>query len=238
VTAYLAILRYDAEGLRGRRLLWLWLVLLAAAALWITLVAATQDELASEALATYLAWVLLPLSLLVVAATAGSAINAEASVAADSILSRAATREAYLAAKITARIATLLGAYAAVTIPAALLIARYGVADTSTAGLVAGLAALTAFLWLAAAGGLALSVTLTRPAVATLALLAVLALLTATTEAIGLDRVSPLALLDDLAATLRGDADIARALEAAAVYAVAGVALLAAAFWRYRAREL
>ena len=238
MVAYLAILRYDAEALRGRRLLWVWLVLLTAAALWITIVAATQHELASEALASYLGWVLLPLSLVVVAAIAGGAVNGEASVAADSILSRAVTREAYLAAKATARVATILGAYVAVAIPAALLIARYGVADTSTAGLVAGLAALGALLWLVAAAGLTLSVSVARPAGASLALFAGVALVAGAAEAIGLDRVSPLALLGDLAATLRGDADAMRALEAAAMYAVSGVALLAAAFWRYRVREL
>ncbi len=238
MTAYFAILRYDASALRHARLIHLWLVLLAAPALFLVVVASTQDELASETLAAYLGWVLLPLSVAAVAVIAGAAINAEARVAADTVLSRAVTREVYLAAKTTARVAAVLLGYALVAVPAAALIARYGVADTSTTGVAAGLIVVAALLWLLTTAGLALSVVVERVPLAVLGVIVAAAAVALVSEVFGLGWLSPLELLGTLAEVMRGDAGAWRAFWAAAIYGVGGLLILLATFWRYRGRDL
>ena len=238
MAAYLAILRYDASYLSNARLLRIWLALLATPALFLVIVAGTQHELASETLAAYLGWVLLPLSVVAVAILAGAAIDAEARVAADSVLSRAVNRDTYLAAKTTARLGAVLIVYALVAIPAAGLIARYGVADTSLTGVIAGLAAVAALLWLLATAGLALSVLVSRVPLAVLGVVAAAAGLVLTSEVLRLTWLSPLDLVAVLAEVLRGESSIWRALTTAIVYTAMGLALLSITFWRYRSRDL
>lgn len=236
--AYLAILRYDAAQITGGRTLRLWLALIAAAGLFFALVAGTENELASETLAVYLGWVLLPVSAVVIAVVTGGAINGAAAVARDSILSRAVTRDAYLAASATARLGAILVAYAVVVVPAASLIARYGVGDTSTVGILLGVIAVGALLTLVAATGLALSASIARVPLAVAGTLGVIVVLTAIAEALGLDWLSPARLVDTLAASLRGELGTWRGLQPTLAYLVISAALVGATMWHYRRKNL
>ncbi len=211
---------------------------MAAPALFLALVACTQDELASETLAAFLGWVLLPLSIAATAVLARAAINGEAHVAADTILSRAVTREAYLAAKATVRLGSIVLVYLLVTIPTAGLIARYGVADTTVVGVVLGLVAAGALLALVAAVALTLSVFVDRVPFAVLGVVAALAGLALACEVLGLRWLSPLELGRIMAAILRGDVGAWRAMQPALADVLIGGALMATMFWRYRSREL
>jgi hypothetical protein len=238
VHAYIAILRYDAGYLGRARLTRVWLALVAAPALFLVLVAGTQDELASETLAAYLGWVLLPLSIAVTAVLAGAAINGEAQVAADTMLSRAVTREAYLAAKMTARLGSIVLVYLLVTIPAAVLMVRYGVADTTVGGVILGLVAAGALLTLVATVSLTLSVFVDRVPLAVLGVVAALAGFVLASEVVGLRWLSPLELGRMLAAIFRGDVSAWRASQPALSYLLISGALVAGMFWRYRSRDL
>ena len=96
--AFMAILRYDASQLLRSWVTRLWLPLLVAPALFLVIVAANEDELASETLAAYVGAVLMPLSALAVAVLTAGAIAGAAPIRADGILSRAVTRTAVVSA--------------------------------------------------------------------------------------------------------------------------------------------
>ncbi|MFN8639360.1 MAG: hypothetical protein U0360_07860, partial [Dehalococcoidia bacterium] len=98
--AFLAILRYDLGQLSRSWLVRIWVLLLAAPAGFLVVVAATQQELASETLALYLSAVLAPLSALAVAVITSAAVAGETATVADSIMSRSVTRAEYLWAKV------------------------------------------------------------------------------------------------------------------------------------------
>ena len=113
--AFLAILRYDLGQLSHSWLVRIWVALLIVPAVFLIVVAANEQELASETMAAYVGAVLVPLSGLAVAVIASAAVSSESAVIADSILSRSVTRTEYLWAKIVARIGVTLTVYFAVT---------------------------------------------------------------------------------------------------------------------------
>ena len=136
--AYLVLLRLDLEQLSRSWLVRLWVLLLVVPGVFLVVVAANEEELASETLAAYMAAVLAPLSWIVVSILAASAISGEAHIIAD-ILSKSVTRSAYMWAKITARLSVFLTVYFGVSVPIAYLTARYGLQnDTSIGGSRAG----------------------------------------------------------------------------------------------------
>src|SRR5690606_29982937 len=122
--AYLAILRYDIGTLTRSWVARVWLPLLAVPALFLVAVSASEGELASETMGTYVAAVLAPFSALAVAVLAAGAVASEAGIMADSILSRSVTRTEYLAAKITARVGFTAAVYFIVMVPFAYLVIR------------------------------------------------------------------------------------------------------------------
>ncbi len=236
--AYIALLRYDADLVRKQRILTACLSLGAAAGLFLAIVAASEGELASETIGIFLTWVFVPVTALAAVLLTAPAINSEARVAADSFLSRATTREAYLAAKATTRLAAVVLGYLLVAAPAAALIARYGVRDVSVMGVVLTLLQLGALLWLLAALGLAASVLVRRAPLAVVATAAAAVAGALALEVLGIGSIGPLATIDALAEQLRGDRAAWRAILVTLVYGLAGAIVLVATLMRYRGRDL
>ncbi len=239
--AYIALLRYDVGQLARSWLVRLWVALLVVPALFVVVVAANEDEKASETLAAYIAAVLVPLSALVVAIVSSAAVSAESSVAADSILSRSVTRSEYIAAKVTSRLGMTVLVFAAVAIPFAYLIVRYSKdVDTSVGGVVAGLLMVGTGLVFLAALGIALSTLLRNALLAALIVLAAVISSGGALQFLGLPWMSSTAVLSDLAAIFRGDVENPawHATRVITVFSILTALGVAASFFVFRRRDL
>lgn len=203
--AFLAILRYDLSQLTQSWVSRIWIPLLVVPALFLVVVAATEDELASETLAAYVIAVLMPLSALAVAVLTAGAIAGEAQIIADGILSRSVTRNEFVSAKIVSRLGFVLIVYLAVMIPFAYLVIRYAEADVSYAGLLVGLFTAALLLTFLGALGLTLSTVMTNVMVSVLVLLLVVLVSGLTLQFLGLSWMSATAVLTYLAPTIRGE---------------------------------
>lgn len=203
--AFLAILRYDLSQLTQSWVSRIWIPLLVVPALFLVVVAATEDELASETLAAYVIAVLMPLSALAVAVLTAGAIAGEAQIIADGILSRSVTRNEFVSAKIVSRLGFVLIVYLAVMIPFAYLVIRYAEADVSYAGLLVGLFTAALLLTFLGALGLTLSTVMTNVMVSVLVLLLVVLVSGLTLQFLGLSWMSATAVLTHLAPTIRGE---------------------------------
>lgn len=202
--AFLAILRYDLSQLLQSWVSRVWVPLLVAPALFLVVVAATQDEVASETIAAYVAAVLMPLSAIAVAVLTAGAISGEAQVIADGILSRSVTRSEFVSAKIVARLGFTLAVYLLVMLPFVYLIVRYGVSDISVAGAIIGLFMVALLLMFLGAVGLTLSTVMTNVLLSVLLLLLLVISSGLLLQFLGLRWMSTTAVLAELAPTLRG----------------------------------
>ncbi len=237
--AYLALLRLDFEQLSRSWLVRGWVVLLVAPAIFLVIVAANEDEFASETLAAYIAAVLAPLSWIVVSILSANAINGEAAVIADSILSKSVTRTEYLWAKITARLGAFLGVYLAVTIPLTYLVTRYASAnDTSATGLVGGLAMVAMLFFFLGTLGIALSTVFRNAQLSILTVLLTAVVSGVTLQFLGLNWMSTTAVIDELPETFRGETAFADQLRVLVVFAALTAAAIASGAWYFRQKDL
>lgn len=237
--AYLALLRLDLEQLTRSWLVRGWIFLLIVPAAFLVVVAANEDELASETLAAYMAAVLAPLSWIVVSVLSASAISGEANVIADSILSKSVTRSEYMWAKITARIGVFLGVYLVVTIPLAYLIARYASAnDTSPSGLAGGLAMVAALFAFLAAFGIALSTMFRNVQLAVIGVLVTAVVSGVALQFLGLTWMSTTAVIDELPETFRGETATADQVRVLVVFLALSAAAIASGVWYFRRKDL
>ncbi len=127
--AFLAILRYDTSQLLRSWVTRVWVPLLVAPALFLIIVSANENELASETMAAYVAAILVPLSAICVAVLTAGAIAGEAQIIADGILSRSVTRTEFVAAKVVSRLGFAMAIFVLVMVPFTYLIVRYAAAD-------------------------------------------------------------------------------------------------------------
>ncbi|MYA19283.1 MAG: hypothetical protein F4Z25_03225 [Chloroflexi bacterium] len=216
--AYLYLLRLDMEQLARSWLVRVWILLLAGPAGFFVVVAANEGELASETLAAYMAAVLAPLSWLVVSVLSASAVNGEANIVADSILSRSVTRRAYIWSKITARIGVFLAVYAAVTVPLAYLMLRYAVRDATVAGIAWGLLTVASLLVFLAAFGIALSAIFRNMAAAVLTVLLTTVVSGAAFQFLAVDWMSTTGVVGGLPEVFRGEASAGEQLRVLLVF--------------------
>ena len=203
--AFLAILRYDLLQLTQSWVSRIWIPMLLAPAFFLVVVAATENELASETLAAYLIAVLMPLSALAVAVLTSGAIAGEAQIIADGILSRSVTRTEFVSAKIVSRLGFALAVYLLVMLPFSYLIIRYAESDISYAGLLAGLLTAALLLTFLGALGLTLSTVMTNVMVSVVVLLFVVLVSGLLLQFLGLSWMSTTAVLTELAPTIRGE---------------------------------
>ncbi len=216
--AYLYLLRLDMEQLARSWLVRVWILLLAGPAGFFVVVAANEGELASETLAAYMAAVLAPLSWLVVSVLSASAVNGEANIVADSILSRSVTRRAYIWSKITARIGVFLAVYAAVTVPLAYLMLRYAVRDATVTGIAWGLLTVASLLVFLAAFGIALSAIFRNMAAAVLTVLLTTVVSGAAFQFLAVDWMSTTGVVGGLPEVFRGEASAGEQLRVLLVF--------------------
>lgn len=236
--AYLALLRLDVEQLSRSWLVRGWALLLVVPAIFLVVVASNEEEFASETLAAYMAAVLAPLSWLVVSILSASAVSGEATVIADSILSKSVTRSAYIWAKITARLGVFLTVYFVVTIPLAYLMARYAIQDTSLSGIVVGLLMVASLFMFLATFGIALSTMFRNVQVAVVGALAVAVVSGAALQFLGLDWMSTTAVLTGLPETFRGETPTADQVRVLIVFNALTVAAMMTGVWYFRRKDL
>ena len=238
--AYLALVRRDLDQLAGSWLLRGWVALLAGPAVFLVVVASTQDELASETLAAYLAAVLAPLSWIVVSFLAGTAVSGEANVVADAILSRSVTRGAYIWAKITSRLAVFMAVYFAIVTPFAYLLDRFATSDdVSAAGVVSGLAMVGLLFAFLTSFGIALSTVFSnRQFAAAAAVLLTVAVSGAVLQFLGLTWMSTTAVLGGLPETFRGETPLADQARVFIVFAALSASAIVAGVWVFEHRDL
>ena len=237
--AYLALVRRDLDQLLASWLLRGWIVLLAGPAAFLVVVAAREDELASETLAAYLAAVLAPLSWIVVSFLAGTAVSGEAGTVADAILSRSVTRGAYIWAKITSRLAVFMAVYFAIVTPFAYLLDRFATADdTSAAGVVSGLAMVGLLFAFLTTFGIALSTVFRNAQFAAAAVLLAVAVSGAVLQFLGLTWMSTTAVLGGLPETFRGETPMGDQARVFVVFAALSAAAITAAVRVFERRDL
>ncbi|MDA1061682.1 MAG: hypothetical protein O2895_02040 [Chloroflexi bacterium] len=237
--AYLSLLRLDVEQLTRSWLVRGWVVLLVVPAIFLVVVAANEEELASETLAAYIAAVLAPLSWVVISILSASAISGEATVISDSILSRSVTRTEYMWAKVTARLGVFLGILFAVTVPLTYLVARYAASnDTSAAGLAGGLAMVGVLFAFLAALGIALSAMFRNVQLSVVAVLIVVLVTGVALQFLGLTWMSTTAVIDELPETFRGETALADQIRVLVVFSALSGAAIAVGIWHFRRKDL
>jgi len=236
--AFLAILRYDLGQLARSWLVRIWIVLLAAPALFLVVVAANEGELASETLAAYTAAIYAPFSAIAVAVLAVGAVSGESGVSADSILSRSVTRTEYIAAKVVARLGVTLGVYAVIMIPFAYLVMRYAISDASVGGVVVGLLMVASELAFLAAVGITLSTFMRNVLFAVLVLVVGILVSGVALQFVGLTWMSTTAVINDLPETFRGETPVRDEVRVLIVFAsLSGLAIISS-IWHFRYKDL
>ena len=235
---FLYLLRLDVDQLTHSWLVRIWVVLLAVPAGFFVVLAANEQELASETLAAYMATVLAPLSWLVVAVLSASAVNGEANVVADSILSRSVTRRAYIWSKVSARLAVFLAVYAAVTLPLSYLVLRFAVSDATIEGVAWGLLTVASLLVFLAAFGIALSVFFRNVLTSVLVVLVATVVSGAVFQFLALDWLSTTAVVSGLPATFRGEPTVWEQVRVLLVFGVLGVVATASGISYFHRRDL
>ena len=236
--AYLAILRYDVGQLARSWIARLWFPLLIAPALFLVVVAGTENERASETMAIYISAVLLPISALAIAVLTSSAVSAELNVIADGILSRSVTRSEYLWAKITARLGFALGVYLLVMLPFSYLIIRYAAPDTSIAGVVVGILVVGVLLMFLGSLGIALSTILSNTLLAVLTVLLAVIASGVVLQFLGLHWMSATAVINELPRTFRGETPPWDLVRVVIVFVALTATALMASLWVFRHRDL
>lgn len=237
--AYFTLVRRDLEQLISSWLLRGWVVLLAAPAAFLVVVAAREDELASETLAAYVAAVLAPLSWIVISVLAGTAVSGEASTIADSVLSKSVTRSEYIWAKITSRLVVFMTIYFSVVIPFAYLIDRYATSnDTTISGVMSGVVLVGVLFVFLTSFGIALSTVFRNSQFAVVAALLTVAVSGAVLQFLGLKWMSTTAVIGGLPETFRGDTPFPDQLRVLVVFAALSLAAIVSGVWVFERRDL
>ena len=236
--AFLAILRYDIAQLARSWLVRIWILLLVVPAAFWGVVAAAEGELASETLAFYTGFVLAPLSVFAGTFIAVGAIAGEASVIADSILSRSVTRMEYMSAKIVARLGVMLGIYLGVMLPFSYLIIRYAVPDTTTGGVIVGLMMVGALLAFLAALGIALSTLMRNTLLAGMILMLAIVFPGLILQLLGLNWMSSTAVIYELPSTFRGETPAGDQAGVLIIFLTLTAVALLSSLWAFRRKDL
>jgi ABC-type transport system involved in multi-copper enzyme maturation permease subunit len=236
--AFLVLLRYDLGQMGRSWIVRAWIGLLVLPGLFLVGVAASENELASETMWAYMAAVLAPLSWLAVSIYSASAVNGESNVLADAILSKSVTRSEYLSAKLVSRVGLTVGVYFAVTVPLALLLARYAAPDTTALGLALALVEVATMLAFLAAVGILLSTLFRNSQLSILSVMTLVLMSGAALQFLGMNAMSVTSILTGLPETLRGETSVWEALQVASFFTLLGAASGSGALWTFRRKDL
>lgn len=236
--AFLTLLKFDLGQLARSWLVRLWIVLLLAPAIFLVVVAASQQERASETLAAYIAAVLAPLSWLAISVIAAGSIAGETNMIADAILSKSVKRTEYMAAKIAARMGATLGIYFVVMIPFVYLVSRYGANDTSIVGTVVGLIVVGTLLAFLVAYGIAMSVLLRNMQLAAVIVLLTVLVSGFALQFLGLTWMSTTAVINALPRTFRGETPLWEQIRVFGVFSALAAGAVSGSMWLFREKDL
>jgi hypothetical protein len=236
--AFLVLLRYDLGQMARSWIVRAWIALLVIPAFFLVGVAANNSELASETMALYQYAVFAPLSWLAVSIIAASAVSGEASVMADSILSKSVNRTEYLSAKVVSRIGATIFVYVLVTVPLAYLLTRYAVADTTFVGLMTGMLMVAVMVAFLAALGILLSTVFRNVQLAILVVMVAVLFSGAALQFLGLTWMSTTAILNELPRTFRGETSMWMTMRVLVVFNALTVAAVIMALWLFRQKDL
>lgn len=200
--AFQALVEADLISLTRSWAVRIWLGLMVAEAL-ITIPSSTNEGTAADALAGLLSTFPLIWSIFIIINTSG-AVSSEAGVVADSILSKAVTRYDYILAKMTSRLAMVIGLYVLVTLPATYLISRYGNGSLARTGTAWGILLIGMTLVLLTTVSVALSSLFNRTLVALIVTWVFWYAAGGITALFQVEYLSPVHIMDKLPAMLQG----------------------------------
>jgi hypothetical protein len=204
VRATRAIARSEGSALFASWLLRGWLLLVVALSL---LALASIDEAASvpRGLAAFLAVYSLP-SAIMAGVLGTAALSADLDVAADSVLSRAVTRTDFALGKVGSRLVLILSGHLAVTLPTMYIAQKVGAGNADDAQILIGALAVGLTLVFLSSLGSLLGALFGSALVAVATLMVVFASQSVIFDFVGLEYLSPSALLQDMEEWLGGRA--------------------------------
>lgn len=199
-----AIGRSEASALFGSWLLRGWLLLVAALAL-LALASIDNSRSVSRGLAGWLAAYSLPTAIMAgIVGTAALSFDLE--VAADSVLSRAVTRADFVLGKVGSRLALILAGHFAVTLPTMYIAQKIGPRNADDFEIIAGSLAVAITLAFIASLGALFGAVFRSALMAIATLMVVFGTQSLIFDFLGLDYLSPTALLKDMEHWLDGSA--------------------------------
>jgi ABC-2 type transport system permease protein len=234
--AFQALMQADLVSLARSWAVRIWLGLMALPAI-VTVPSSTSDSTAPDALAGLLATFPLIWSLFIIINSSG-AVSSESGVVADSILSKSVTRYEYILAKIASRLVMVLGFFLLITLPAAYLIARYGIGELARDGIVWSILIIGMMLVLLTSLAVALSTLFNRTMVAMIGTWGVWYAAGAITALFRVEFLSPLDIVDTLPTTLQGDYVASDQWRILAGFAVASATVISIAVLHFSRKDL
>jgi hypothetical protein len=233
---YLALLEADLASMAGAWSVRIWLILTAVQSLTVT-VAALSEGNAPDTLASLLGTFPVVWSTFAIIVSSG-AISSEAGVVADSILSKAVSRYAYLLAKLSSRLITVLGVYLIVTLPPIFIVARQVQDGLAGAGVVWSILRVGMALVLLTSLAVTFSAILGRTLVVVVVVWLLWYVAGALFALLGFEYLSPLLIVDNLPGMLRGDFVVADQVRILIGFGGLSSALVLAATWHFARKDL
>ncbi len=231
-----AILRLEALSLLRSWLLRVWLVLAVLLSL-LAIANADQGRILARTMVNWLAIYSLP-STIFFGVLGTGALGTDLDIAADAILSRAVTRFDYVAGKVGSRIVTVIAAHLAVILPTLFLMQKFGKGSVDSAQIVVvALGAGLVLVFLTALGS-AIAGLLRNSVVAVAALMVFLASQSLVFDFLGLEYLSPSAVIRDSESWLNGTASAWEEARPFLAFGLGTLACLAAAFVSFDKRDL
>lgn len=199
--------------------------------------AANEFIPASEAIAGVLGTFPLIWSTFIIIICSG-AVSSEAGVVADSILSKAVTRYHYILAKFGARLVAMLGIYALVAFFATLLISQNAENDLTRSGIIWGVLDAGILIVLLTSLSIGFSTIFNRTLVALVVVWVVWYVSSGLLAIFQLDFLSPLDIVDNLAATLRGEYETSNQLKIMLVFGGLSTLVISTAVTYFARKDL
>lgn len=233
---YLALVEADLASMARSWLVRIWLVLAAGLTLITVLTALTEGN-AAQAVADLLGTWPLIWSTFAIVVSAG-AISSEAGVVADSVLSKAVSRYAYVLAKLTSRLITVLGIYVVLVLPAVYVISRYTQENLANDGVAWAVFLLGMTLVLLTCLGVAFSTLFNRTLVAVVVVWVLWYAAGFIFALLGVEYLSPLLIIDSLPAMLQGDYKVADQMRIILGFGLPSVGVVLLAMWYFGRKDL
>ncbi len=236
--AFQTVLRHDLQQLALSWVSRIWIFLLVGGAVFLTIVADSESEIASETINTYIVFLLVPVSVVAIVILASSTISGESSIIADSILSRSVTRTEYVTAKIISRIGFTLAVFLIAVVPFTYLMLRFAVNDLSLPNLLVTWFALASFFVLIAAIAIFCSVALPTLLTALMVVPTTVVLASMILQFIEIPWLTPQHIVLHIPEAIRGDASAVNFLPATTIYLLLSLIAITRAVAIFRHKDL